>query len=114
MKLDEHVTVKDKIEIVGQAEKKYQVNKLATINPHKGHILYEFNLIKKEITVAEFDKQDVEMLKLKKEWTGVTKKVIVKPDCIYISALNKKNAIKKFMQQSNEYDKMIANGNAST
>ena len=108
MKLDEHIIAKDKIEIVGQKEKKYELEKLATINPHRGHTLFCFDLINKTITVAEFYKQDVELLKLKKEWTGVTKKVIVKPDCIYISALNQKNAEKKFMQQAKEYDKIIS------
>lgn len=107
MKLDEHIPVRDKIEIVGQAEKKYEVKK-ATINPYRGHVLYEFNLKEKQINVAEFEEQNIELLKLDKAWTGITKKVIIKPDCIYISALNQKNAEKKFMQQAKEYDKMIA------
>ena len=108
MKLDEHIPVKDQIEIVGQAEKKYEVKKLATINPHKGHTLFQIDIKNRTITVAEFEQQDVEMLKLNKNWTGVTKKVTVKPDCIYISALNQKNAIKKFKQQAQAYDKLIA------
>ncbi len=100
MKLDQHIPVKDKVEIVGQAEKKYEVKK-ATINPYPGHILYEFDLKNKKINVAEFEEQNIEFLKLDKRWAGVTKKVIIKPDCIYISALNQKNAEK-------EYDKVMA------
>ncbi len=107
MKLDEHIIEKDKVEIVGQAEKKYEVKK-ATINPYRGHSLFQFDLKNKTITVAEFEEQNIEFLKLDKAWSGVTKKVIIKPDCIYISALNQRNAEKKFMKQAQAYDKLIA------
>jgi hypothetical protein len=107
LKLDKHIKESDKIEIVGQAEKKHQVSKIGTIRPHKGHTLFQINLESGEVTEAEFDRQDVDFKELKKEESsrlkpGVIKKVVVKKGCIYVSALNKTNAIKKFAKQAQQ------------
>lgn len=107
MKIDKHIKETDKIEIVGQAEKKYELKKLQTIIPYKGHTLFEINLVTGEVSEAQFEKISVSMeeaiglnkLNNSKIRPGITKKVIVKKDCVCISALNKSNAIKKFAKQ---------------
>ncbi len=105
MKLDKHIPEKDKVEIVTQAEVKTQVAKVGTIRPHKGHTLFQIDLESGEVTEAEFDRLDVDFEELKKEEAsrlkpGVKKRVVVKKGCVYISALNKTNAIKKFAKQA--------------
>lgn len=91
----------DKVVIVGQNEKKFKEVKWQ-IKPHKGHILYEISLHTGDIVVAEFEQVDIELARLgtEKNLQTVRKKVITKPGCIYISALNISNAAKKFYKQS--------------
>jgi len=94
---------KDKVVIVGQNEKKFEVKKWA-INQHKGHTLYEINLETGETTKAEYVQVDMELTKVgvSPNLQTVHKKVITKPNCIYISALNIKNAAKKFVKKAKE------------
>ena len=76
-----------------QQEKKNQL--LGNIRPHRGHTLYKVNVKTLEVTEAVFEKQDI-------EWAIATsskkqaKKILIEKGCIYISALNEKNAVKKF------------------
>lgn len=102
MRVEGHEIKKDKIEIVSQSEKKYQLEKLGTLTPHKGHTLFQINLETGEVTVAEFERVDVELSRLgaAANYKKVARKVIQKKDCIYISALNQKNAIAKFARQA--------------
>lgn len=86
--------VKDKVVIVGQKE----IEKLklqGTIRPQKGHTLFELNLKTKEIKPAQFEEIYYQS-DMKK------KKVIMQHDCIYISALNEKNALRKLFKSINK------------
>jgi desulfoferrodoxin (superoxide reductase-like protein) len=92
------LTVKDKIEVSIEQEQKFQQKHIGSIHPHRGHTLFEVNLATGEIEPAEFQQQDY-VVGSDINSGGGRKKVIMKPDCVYISALNKRNALKKFMNR---------------
>jgi hypothetical protein len=81
-----------------QKEKKHEL--IGQIVPHEGHSLFELNIKTKEIKKAQFTAIEKDVYIFSK---GIKhkKQVIVNEDCVYISALNKKNAIKHFSKNSN-------------
>lgn len=86
---------KDKIEILKQQQAETQKILDSSIRPHENHTLFEFNLLSKKLVLATFD--DLPAIKWDDAVNGnisKLKKVTKKENCIYISALNKKNAIK--------------------
>ena len=86
---------KDKLEIVKQQQSKIQKVLESTLRPNKGHTLFEVNLTENTIEIAKFD--ELPNLKWEDALKGqisVQKKITKKPNCIYISALNKKNVLK--------------------
>ncbi len=90
-------------EVSQEKEQEYQLVYQGTIIPHDGHVLYELNLSTNEIKEAKYLKQDYVF---NPEWSPSKKakidsKVIMNKGCIYISALNKINALKKFEKRSN-------------
>lgn len=87
----------DKIEILKQTQIEKERILIRTIHPKKNHILFEFDLEKKEVKIAEFKKQgEISYLSAMKGETSQKKEVNGKEGCIYISAMNEKNAWKIF------------------
>lgn len=64
-----------------------------SVNPYKGHIMFEINCTTGTIEPATY--QDISTNISNKE---VRKKIITKPNCLYISCLNKKMAAKKYLK----------------
>jgi hypothetical protein len=95
---DISLQTKEKLEIRAGQEKKYQEKYIGSIRPHKGHKLFEINLKEGTCSPAEFVQQDYVVGK--DNQGAAHKKVLVKPDCVYVSALNKENAIRKFLKGS--------------
>jgi hypothetical protein len=86
---------KDKIEQVKQQVQEIQNVFDYKIIPQKNHALFEVNLVLKTIEIAEFD--EIPAIKYTEAMKGnivVQKKVTKKENCVYISALNKKNVLK--------------------
>lgn len=86
---------KDQIENVKQVAIEKQTVLLGTARPKKGHTMFEYNYKEKTIVKAEFD--ELPAVKFTDAANGLKsalKKITKKPDCIYVSALNKKNALK--------------------
>lgn len=86
---------KDKVDHVKQQVQEIQSLYEYSIKPHKNHILYEIDIVSGTIVEAQFDRPPV--VKWEDAVNGsisVNKKITKKPNCIYISAMNKKNAIK--------------------
>ena len=86
---------KDKIEIVKQQQAEIQKVFDSKIIPHENHSLFEVDLNASEIRFAMFD--ELPAIKYEDALKGqisVKKKVTKKENCIYISALNKKNVLK--------------------
>jgi hypothetical protein len=87
---------KDKLESVYQQQIEKQKKHVGQIQIHKGHKLYEINIITNQIQELTFDSKDV-MFNGKS--LVKNKRLTMKKDCIYISALNKKNVLKKLYKK---------------
>lgn len=57
------------------------------LKPHKGHKVFKFNTKTGELVPAKVEKQEGELTN--------RKKIIVEDECIYVAALNLKNAVKR-------------------
>jgi len=101
----------DKIEIVKQQQKKQTLILQKKIVPEKNHIIFEYNQISEKLTVAEYEPhrkdihwhEAIEMVSKKRTKIDLDKpktitkaKIINKPNCLYVSAMNIENAIKRF------------------
>lgn len=89
MNINNEEIATDKVIDVRQKEVKKDLKFLGSIRPHRGHTVFEINLLTSEIVAATFEElvYDYEGHKPKK-------KIIKKENCIYIPALNVKNAYK--------------------
>ena len=83
----------DKIEVISQSAVKKEIKLIGQQLKKPGHTLFEYDKILKVIKVALFKKQDF-ILSSSRNLT-VSHKVDYKENCIYVQALNKKNAIKR-------------------
>ena len=92
-------TSKDKISIHKQAEQRKEEKLIGRIRPKRGHILFEINLMEKSITKAKFEKQTITLEQAKDKHKTPGKKIMINPNCVYISALNEKNAFKKLQKK---------------
>jgi len=91
-----HVEINKHNKGVKTAEAKKQVKKLGVIKPYKGHSLFEIEIQTMNINLAEFETIEVNWAKNSSNKSQLK----VKEGCVYISALNKKNALKKFKKGS--------------
>ena len=85
----------DKIVNVKQVAIEKQTILLGTARPKRGHTMFEYNFKEKTIVQAVFD--ELPAVKFTDAANGIKsahKKITKKQDCIYVSALNKKNALK--------------------
>lgn len=90
-----HQKTPDKIENVKQVSIEKKTVFLGTLKPKKGHKMFEVNMKLKTIEPATFD--DPPLLKFTDAQIGVKtakKKITINQDCVYITALNKKNVVK--------------------
>lgn len=109
---------KDKIEIVTQKEIDKKQSIIGRIKSIKGHTIFEVNIVEHTIKKAVFE-EDLAVYpkeKYKSEGIGIqtykdgskkmvidklpirSRKLIKKENCIYVSALNRKNLIKKLVK----------------
>ena len=89
-------TKEDKIEILKLQVQEKQTVFEGTHTPQKNHILFEINYIEGTINVAQFD--EIPPIKYTDAMRGIIshqRKITRKENCIYISAINKENALKK-------------------
>lgn len=84
----------DTIEIVKQAKKDIQKQLIGRVMPKKNHTLFEVDLKEKTIVEAKFESKKIISFEEAKQGKKENKSVLVKKDCLYIPALNKKNVIK--------------------
>ena len=104
----------DKVVIVGQNEKHFQQVKWQ-IKQHPGHTVFEINIETGDVTPAKYEEVNLQVndfdkpinIHLQAAVIGqvittqeIRKKLITKPNCIYISALNIQNAAKKIAKQA--------------
>lgn len=98
MKLDIETTSvvneKDQLEFVIQQQIKKFQTLLSSERKVPGHILFQYNVKTKELSRAKYDKVDVHFNWDSSKIGGNTKVTLV-ADCIYVQALNEKNAWKR-------------------
>jgi hypothetical protein len=85
----------DKIQNIKQVSIEKKTVHIGTLKPKKGHKMFEVNMKLKTIKEATFDNPPA--IKFTDAQIGVKsvkKKITITPDCVYISALNKKNVQK--------------------
>lgn len=95
-----HEKKADKIENVKQVSIEKQVVFIGTVKPKRGHKIFEFNDKLKTIVEATFD--EAPAIKFEDAKIGVksaSKKITTKEDCVYVFALNKKNALKVLQRE---------------
>jgi hypothetical protein len=102
------IKFKQEQQVKKKQEKKFVLSH--SIAPIAGHRLYEINTKTLEIKEASYRVEKYitweQALYLIKE--GVTnKKVIINKDCEYISALNKENALKRYLSNKGSAYKII-------
>ena len=89
---------KDVIEIVKQTKQEKKQVLIGTIRPHQNHLLYELNTKTGVVELAKFKVDDIVFSDTKD--VERKKKVIVNESCLYVTALNIKNAKKKFIKMT--------------
>lgn len=99
MKIDKLKQDKDKLEVAAEIPNKREEKYIATLHPQRGHSCFEMNLVTKEIKLAEFENIAADFINAAKGNYFQKSKIIVKPNCIYETALNKKSAAKKFIKK---------------
>lgn len=90
---------KEDIEIIQQQQIKKQLKHIGSIQPHSGHTCFEYNTKTGELIPAKFKEEAVNFEDAAKGIVSMKRKIIIKEDCIYVTALNKKNAIKKLQSK---------------
>jgi hypothetical protein len=88
---------KDKMEISIQKKQQKEKVLVGKIIPHEGHTIWEINDSTLEIKKVEFEKKTYLIFDKKK----YNPEVITRNGYSYISALNKKGALKKYKQGKN-------------
>lgn len=78
-----------------QVEKKVFIG---SIKPSPGHTCYEMNLVTGKLQPAEYQTTDIDFEAAVNNDFSVRKKILCKPDCVYVSALNEFNAQKKIFK----------------
>lgn len=93
-----------KEEIVIVDEQKKELKHIAQLKPSPGHKCFELNIETGEIKEAEFNVLPVAYPagKLRKMSIGVQKKIVIKEKHLYTTALNVKNAIKRFTKMTSK------------
>jgi len=92
-----------KLEITQEKEQEYKLTYLDTITPHPNHRLYEIDPGALIISEAEFTIKDYVFNPYWKKGDKIPThaEVIVKEGMVYVSAMNKAQAIKKYNQGMN-------------
>lgn len=104
MKDLEKIQRPDKVEIVNERQVEYQKILFDSITKHKGHTMYEVDCTTGEIREAEYNNERVVLVENRCLLTGAVigtspktvRDINSKPNCLYIPALNKKSARKKY------------------
>jgi hypothetical protein len=93
-KLSERQQIESIVKKKKQVEFKYE----SSIKPYKGHKVFEINLNNLTIKEADYVKRkDIHWFEaIKFMNSGYKQDVLIRKGCVYISALNKESALKRF------------------
>lgn len=107
MKVDKvSLDERDKLQVVANKPVRTE-NFITSLKPHKGHILFEINPFVGTCVEAVYEKTDAVFPLSDKGNIAKRKKVLAKENHVYVSALNRKNALTKFFKMAKEQLKYI-------
>ena len=97
MKIDGNILEKDKVSILKDAQKEYKM--VGFQKRVAGHILFEFNTEINQLNRAKVNHEAI----LNMDGSVSNKaRVNIKKGCVYVQAMNEKNAIKKLIKLANK------------
>lgn len=77
----------------GQEQEK-KLRRVGQLKPHRGHTIFKYNKKTNKLEKAKFEEDD-ERFPTELNQKGKRKIIMAEEDCIYVSALNVKNAVKR-------------------
>jgi len=92
MKIELELKDREKLEVVANQKKQIEHELIGFLVPHNGHKIWEIEVATGNIKEAQYSSNTY------KAFGENKKEIIVKDGCLYVSALNKKNAFKKAME----------------
>ena len=87
----------DKVEIGVKKRQQVEYVLEGTIKPNKGHFIWEVNTLTGDVCKAKFKKTIFVLGAMLPP-----EELIINPDCLYIPALNEKNARKHYLKNSEQ------------
>ena len=93
----------DKVELTNLIPVKKEPQIIGTLKLLKGHKCFELNLLTNNICEAIYSNKDADFI-LGTNSSVIKRKLVVRDDCVYVTALNLKNASKHF---NNKLKKII-------
>lgn len=90
-------TKRDKTELQVQKQQEKKATLVGQITPHRGHKVFSINTATGFVKEAEYEKtlETVYVIGRKNQYVN-NKRIMIEKYCVYISALNKKNAVKHY------------------
>lgn len=88
----------ENIELSVQMQQEKKLKYMGNQVLRKGHKCFEINTETMEVNEASYMKKDITLTDALDE-SYLSRSIMQKQNCIYINALNKKNALKKFIQK---------------
>jgi hypothetical protein len=95
MKELQNIKADTNIEVSVKQKKEVEITYTNSLIPYSGHKIWEINKETLEVKEAKFHNKDFYLGSANK------KEIIKKPNCEYVSALNKENALKKYKKGVN-------------
>lgn len=92
-------------EIVAKKDNKKEIRLINTERKIRGHILWEFNEITRELNRVSYKKQTFTLTSLdpnKADYLKINDQVDIKENCYYFQALNYESAVKKLKKKGYE------------
>lgn len=103
--IDVSKLIKEKtvLEVTQKKQEEYRLVYQGTIVPHENHTLYEVDPVTLEVVEAKYTVKDYMFNPKWKKGDKISShnEVIITEGKVYVSALNKKSALKKFSKNSN-------------
>ena len=103
LKKEQDLNTKVTIEQSKEQEQESRIEFDTRIIPHQGHTVFEINTKTLDVVKAQFEETDLifDPKYTKGKMLNVERKIIKKEGFVYVSALNKKNAIKNYHKGCN-------------
>lgn len=92
MKLDQQIFDPEKVVIESQKEQKKGLKHIGKLRLQPGQKVYELNTVTQMIHVVDLSEAVVDIK------GAIHRKVVLKENCLYVPAINLKNAEKKFIK----------------